>query len=116
MDTTTTTDTGTNPFYAGATNVAQPPSMTPVAPSFGLDVGVGSYGTPTNTAGFYNQVSDVGNIGMGGFGGFNIPSTLTLPEPTPTTATGVAPQTTATPLPTVNSFAGFNGFGGFGGF
>ena len=109
-------DTGINPFYAGATNVAQPPSMTPVAPSFGLDVGVGSYGTPTNTAGFYNQVSDVGNIGMGGFGGFNIPSTLTLPEPTPTTATGVAPQTTTTPLPTVNSFAGFNGFGGFGGF
>ena len=105
-------DTGTNPFYAGATNVAQPPSMTPVAPSFSLDVGVGGYGTPTNTAGFGNY--DFGNIG--GFGGFNLPSTLTPPEPTPTPATGVAPQTTATPLPTVNSFAGFNGFGGFGGF
>lgn len=112
IDTTTTTGTGTNPFYAGATNVAQPPSMTPIAPSFGLDVGVGSYGTPTNTAGFGNY--DVGNIG--GFGGFNIPSTLTPPEPTPTPATGVAPQTTGTPLPTVNSFAGFSGFGGFGGF
>ena len=109
MDTTTTTDTGTNPFYAGATNVAQPPSMTPVAPSFGLDVGVGSYGTPANTAGFSHP-------NIGGFGGFNLPSTPTAPEPTPTTATGVAPQTTATSLPTVNSFAGFNGFGGFGGF
>lgn len=112
MDTTTTTDTGTNPFYAGATNVAQPPSMTPVAPSYSLDVGVGGYSTPTNTAGFSNY--DVGNIG--GFGGFNLPSTLTPPEPTPTTATGVAPQTTTTALPTVNSFAGFSGFGGFGGF
>ena len=109
MDTTTTTDTGTNPFYAGATNVAQPPSMTPVAPSFGLDVGVGSYGTPANTAGFSHP-------NIGGFGGFNLPSTPTAPEPTPTTATAVAPQTTTTPLPTVNSFAGFNGFGGFGGF
>ena len=109
MDTATTTGTGTNPFYAGATNVSQPPSMTPVAPSFGLDVGVGSYGTPANTAGFSHP-------NIGGFGGFNLPSTPTAPEPTPTTATAVAPQTTTTPLPTVNSFAGFNGFSGFGGF
>ena len=113
MDTTTTPGIGTdNPVYAGATNVAQPPSMTPVAPSFSLDVGVGGYGTPTNTAGFGNY--DFGNIG--GFGGFNLPSTLTPPEPTPTIATTAAPQTTTTALPTVNSFAGFNGFGGFGGF
>lgn len=109
-------DTGNNPFYAGATNVAQPPSMTPVAPSFGLDVGVGSYGTPANTAGFSHP-------NIGGFGGFNLPSTLTPPEPTPPTnrldyfdnraATTAAPQTGTTPLPTVNSFAGFSGFGGF---
>ena len=104
-------DTGTNPFYAGATNVAQPPSMTPVAPSFSLDVG------------------------MGGMGGFNVPTpptnrldyfdnraaTTTVPYPTGNYSDQVAvvpnePQTTATPLPTVNSFAGFNGFGGFGGF
>ena len=112
-NTTTTPGIGTdNPFYAGATNVAQPPSMTPIAPSFSLDVGVGGYGTPANTAGFSNY--DVGNIG--GFGGFNLLSTLTPPEPTPTIATTAAPQTTTTALPTVNSFAGFNGFGGFGGF
>ena len=117
-------DTGINPFYDGATNVAQPPSMTPVAPSFGLDVGVGGYGTPTNTA-------DFGNIG-----GYFTPSTTTnspvgapfLPTITSSTpnqaiydyytqpATTAAPQTTTTALPTVNSFAGFNGFGGFGGF
>ena len=107
-------DTGPNPFYVGATNVAQPPSMTPVAPSFSLDVGMGGYGTPTNTAGFNNY--DFGNIGAGVYGGFNLPSTLTPPQTTTTPATGVAPQTTTTPLPTVNSFAGFNGFGGFGGF
>ena len=109
------TDTGTNPFYAGATNVAQPPSMTRVAPSFSLDVGVGGYGTPTNTAGFGNMG------GMGGFGGFNIPTPTTVPYPTGNYSDQVAvvpnePQTTTTALPTVNSFAGFNGFGGFGGF
>ena len=112
-------DTGTNPFYTGATNVAQPPSMTPVAPSFSLDVGMGGYGTPTNTAGFGNY--DVGNIGVGGFGGFNIPTPTTVPYPTGNYSDQVAvvpnePQTTTTALPTVNSFAGFNGFGGFGGF
>ena len=112
IDTATTTDTGTNPFYTGATNVAQPPSMTPVAPSYSLDVG------------------------MGGMGGFNVPTTPTVPYPTgnysdqvavvpypSTTSTPTStpilpnePQTTTTALPTVNSFAGFNGFGGFGGF
>ena len=109
-------DTGTNPFYTGATNVAQPPSMTPVAPSFSLDVGMGGYGTPTNTAGFGNY--DVGNIGVGGMGGFNIPTPTTnrLDYFDNRAATTATPQTTATPLPTVNSFAGFNGFGGFGGF
>jgi len=102
-------DTETNPFYTGATNVAQPPSMTPVAPSFSLDVGVGGYNTPTN---------NVGNIGMGGMGGFNVPTPPTnrLDYFDNKAATTAAPQTTATPLPTVNSFAGFNGFGGFGGF
>jgi hypothetical protein len=93
-------DTGTNPFYTGATNVAQPPSMTPIAPSFSLDVGMG---------------------GMGGMGGFNVPTPTTVPYPTGNYSDQVAvvpnePQTTTTPLPTVNSFAGFNGFGGFGGF
>jgi len=121
---TDTTIIGDNPFYTGATNVAQPPNMTPVAPSFSLDVGVGGYGTPTNTAGFGNM------------GGYFTPSTTTnspvgapfLPTITSSTpnqaiydyytqpATTAAPQTTTTPLPTVNSFAGFNGFGGFGGF
>ena len=121
---TDTTIIGDNPFYTGATNVAQPPNMTPVAPSFSLDVGVGGYGTPTNTAGFGNM------------GGYFTPSTTTnspvgapfLPTITSSTpnqaiydyytqpATTAAPQTTTTPLPTVNSFAGFSGFGGFGGF
>jgi len=128
-------DTGTNPFYTGATNVAQPPSMTPVAPSFSLDVGVGGYGTPTNTPGFGNYYDNLDAY---------LPSTSTPPEPTPpttpyptgnysdqvalvpypsTTSTPTStpilpnePQTTTTALPTVNSFAGFNGFGGFGGF
>ncbi len=96
-------DTGTNPFYAGATNVAQPPSMTPVAPSFSLDVGMGGMGgfTPTITS------STPGNA---------MYDYYTQPQTTAAPATDVAPQTTATPLPTVNSFAGFNGFGGFGGF
>ena len=49
-------DTGINPFYAGATNVAQPPSMTPIAPSYSLDVG------------------------MGGMGSFNIPTPTTTPR------------------------------------
>ena len=96
-------DTETNPFYAGATNVAQPPSMTPVAPSFSLDVGMGGMGgfTPTITS------STPGNA---------MYDYYTQPQTTAAPATGVAPQTTTTPLPTVNSFAGFSGFGGFGGF
>jgi len=113
-------DTGNNPFYAGATNVAQPPSMTPVAPSFSLDVGVGGYGTPTNTAGIDNRLDYFDNraIGMGGFGGFDVPTPTTnrLDYFDNRAATTATPQTTTTPLPTVNSFAGFNGFGGFGGF
>ena len=117
IDTATTTDTGTNPFYAGATNVAQPPSMTPIAPSFGLDVGVGSYGT----------TADLSAALQTPFGGFTPTITsstpgnamydyYTQPQTTAAPATDVAPQTTTTPLPTVNSFAGFSGFGGFGGF
>ena len=103
-------DTGTNPFYAGATNVAQPPSMTPVAPSFGLDVGMGGMGSfnipttvPYPTGNYSDQVAVV-----------PYPSTTSTPTSTPILPN--EPQTTATPLPTVNSFAGFSGFGGFGGF
>ena len=103
-------DTGINPFYAGATNVAQPPSMTPVAPSFSLDVGMGGMGSfnipttvPYPTGNYSDQVAVV-----------PYPSTTSTPTSTPILPN--EPQTTTTPLPTVNSFAGFNGFGGFGGF